>query len=63
VRASEKLKGLPAIALTAYASRKDREHALDAGFDEHVTKPVDVHLLTTAIARVLKREAHVADGK
>lgn len=62
VRSSEKLRGLPAIALTAYASRKDREHALNEGFDDHVTKPVDVNLLMSAIARVLKRDASIADG-
>jgi len=30
-----------AIAITGFASRKDHEAALRAGFDEHVAKPVE----------------------
>jgi PAS domain S-box-containing protein len=32
---------LPAIALTAYASEEDTRRALSAGFDAHLSKPVD----------------------
>jgi CheY-like chemotaxis protein len=32
---------LPAIALTAYASDEDSRRALAAGFDAHLSKPVD----------------------
>jgi two-component system, chemotaxis family, sensor kinase Cph1 len=32
---------IPAVALTAYASSKDRTQALEAGFQSHVPKPVD----------------------
>jgi CheY-like chemotaxis protein len=35
-----------AIAVTAYASTKDRDLAIAAGFDSHVAKPVDVAVLT-----------------
>ncbi len=31
---------IPAIALTAYASTRDRDEALEAGYQEHVAKPV-----------------------
>lgn len=34
-------KNLPAIALTAFARGEDRERALQAGFQVHLTKPVD----------------------
>jgi two-component system CheB/CheR fusion protein len=33
------------IALTGYGQRADRELALQAGFDEHVVKPVDLATL------------------
>jgi ATP-binding cassette, subfamily B, bacterial len=32
---------IPAIALTAYAQPKDRVHALRAGFQTHLAKPVE----------------------
>jgi len=46
---------LPAIALTAYASAEDRERALAAGYDAHVTKPVDAGELAAAVARLAPR--------
>lgn len=33
------------IALTAYSQPEDREKALAAGFDAHLTKPADLRLL------------------
>ncbi|RYG63299.1 response regulator, partial [bacterium] len=46
---------LPAIALTAFASPKDRMNALLAGFQEHVAKPVDPADLATTIAGLTGR--------
>jgi PAS domain S-box-containing protein len=43
---------LPAIAVTAYAGVQDRAHALAAGFDDHLPKPVMAEALIAAIARV-----------
>jgi two-component system, chemotaxis family, CheB/CheR fusion protein len=45
VRATGKHSGIYLIALTGYGQRSDRELALQAGFDEHVVKPVDLALL------------------
>lgn len=42
---------LPVIALTACASGQDRDLALQAGFDRHLTKPVDPAELVHAIAQ------------
>ena len=43
----------PAIALTAYARDEEREQFLKAGFQEHVTKPISVQTLITAIKKVI----------
>lgn len=45
-----------AIAVTAYASLTDRETALAAGFDGHVSKPVDTEDLVRLIAAVQARQ-------
>ena len=37
------------IAVTGYGQPKDRELAAAAGFDEHLTKPVDYETLNAAI--------------
>ena len=44
----------PAIALTGYASRKDRERALSAGYHKHMAKPVEQAEMLTAIASLLQ---------
>ena len=46
---------LPVIALTAYASEHDRTRALRAGFDRHLTKPVDPAELVRTIAESVNR--------
>jgi hypothetical protein len=47
----------PAIALTGYATRKDRERALSAGYQMHLAKPVEPAELVAAIASLsLKRD-------
>lgn len=52
VRALEKAAGrahIPAIALTAFARPQDRDRALAAGFDRHLGKPLQPHLLIQAL--------------
>ena len=46
---------LPAIALTAYAASDDRRQALLAGFQMHLTKPVDAAELVAVIASLTGR--------
>jgi len=49
-------KALPAIAITAYARREDREQALAAGFNTHVAKPLDPDELIATVAEVVSHE-------
>ena len=53
---------LQAVALTAYARREDREAALDAGFDEHLAKPVDAARLVATIAQLVNDGSAAAPG-
>ncbi len=46
---------VPAIALTGYATRKDRERALAAGYQLHLGKPVEPEDLVAAIACLVGR--------
>jgi PAS domain S-box-containing protein len=46
---------VPAIALTAFAGVQDKEHALAAGFQQHLSKPVEPVQLAKVVARILGR--------
>jgi CheY-like chemotaxis protein len=48
---------IPAAALTAYARGEDREKALLAGFQVHVSKPVQPDELTAIISELAGRRA------
>ncbi|HEX2832104.1 MAG TPA: ATP-binding protein [Thermoanaerobaculia bacterium] len=60
--ASETLRSVRAIALTAYASPDDRQRVLASGFDHHLAKPVDpltvVHAVRDAADVSRSRAAH-----
>lgn len=56
LRELENYERVPAIALSGYASRKDVNAALAAGFDAHISKPVDPRELLKLIKRFVKRD-------
>jgi CheY-like chemotaxis protein len=45
---------IPAIAVTAYARAEDRQSSLLAGYQMHISKPLEATELTAAIASLLK---------
>lgn len=47
---------IPAIAVTAYARDFDQQKALQAGFQAHITKPVEPDVLVKAIINLLDHE-------
>ena len=42
------------IAMTGYGQERDRARAMEAGFDTHTVKPVDIEELTRLIGMPLK---------
>ena len=48
-------KIIPAIALTALASDKDRGEAFASGFQMHLAKPIDIDILTGALQEIIER--------
>ncbi len=51
---AEPLAGLPAIALTAFARGEDQVRALAAGYDAHLSKPVDSRDFADVIATLAR---------
>jgi signal transduction histidine kinase len=45
---------IPAVALTGYASASDRAQAIEAGFNDHLGKPVSPDELVKVLARVAR---------
>lgn len=45
---------IPAIALTAYAGEMNQQQALVAGFQLHISKPVQPEILVQAVAQLLQ---------
>lgn len=45
---------VPAIALTAYARPQDRDDAIDAGFQVHIAKPVQIEALEEALVSLTR---------
>jgi len=46
---------IPAIALTAYARAEDRARALEAGFQQHIAKPVNPDKLAAVVSELAQK--------
>jgi CheY-like chemotaxis protein len=57
LRRDERFADVPIVALTASAMQGDRERALEAGFTEYITKPVNLRFLREEITRLLSTRA------
>ncbi|SMH54289.1 response regulator [Azospirillum agricola] len=60
IREKPEFKELPVVAMTANAMASDRRDCLEAGMDDHLSKPIDPEELYAMVARWAGRP--VADG-
>jgi two-component system CheB/CheR fusion protein len=61
LRARERREQLPrlyAMALTGFASVRDRDEAIEHGFDDHAAKPIDAAALVERLAAGLRRNGN-----
>ena len=54
---------VPIVALTANAMEKDRQHCLDAGMDDYLSKPFSQEQLATVLARHLPTHSPTAESQ
>lgn len=59
LRASSLWRRVPLIAVTAFSMSGDRESALRAGFDDHVTKPIVPETFVAQVEAFLPSELRV----
>jgi CheY-like chemotaxis protein len=52
----QQVKSIPAVALTAYAGEVDQQQAIAAGFQTHLSKPVEPDAIIAVIARLCGRQ-------
>jgi CheY-like chemotaxis protein len=57
LKADEKWKHIPVVAMTSFAMKGDDRKALDAGCDGYITKPIDTRKFPQQVAAYLRRNA------
>ncbi|MCM2257755.1 MAG: response regulator [Vicinamibacteria bacterium] len=55
LKAHDRFRAVPLMAVTAYAGDADERRARDAGCDDFVAKPIDTRALPERLARLLER--------
>ena len=57
LKADERLKHVPVVAITAFAMKGDEQKALDAGCNGYITKPIDTRKFPQQVAAFLRPKA------
>ena len=52
LRSDSTMDGLILVALTGWGSEEDRRQAQNAGFDHHLTKPVEIEKLHSLLVEI-----------
>jgi CheY-like chemotaxis protein len=56
IRSDKRFESLPILAMTAHAMKGEREKSINAGMNDHITKPIDPHVLYSSVIRFVKGE-------
>ena len=63
IRRDERFQDLPIIAMTAHAMGGDREKSIEAGMNDHMTKPIDPDQLISALVKwVMPGDRETSEG-
>ena len=54
LKADEKMKGIPVIAMTSYAMKGDMEQLLSQGFTDYISKPIEKSRFIEVVEKALK---------
>lgn len=54
----EALSAIPIVALSSDAMEEDRQKSLQAGMNEHFSKPIDIEALQEMIQKILEDTGH-----
>ena len=56
LKADDACKHIPIVALTAHAMVGDKERALEAGWDDYISKPIDLMILVNTVKKLLNSD-------
>lgn len=54
IKSQESTKNIPIIAVTANAMKGDREEIISEGFDDYISKPIKLSVLTEKVEKILQ---------
>jgi two-component system, cell cycle response regulator DivK len=58
LRADERTRAIPCVAVTAFASTQDRQRALEAGFDAYISKPFRAKELIELVNSFVRKDGN-----